>query len=117
MTAARVRNLLLGLIAASLLAGCGASKASRPACPAGQRCLLFGNGAEPVTLDPHRSTGTWEEHILSDVDMGLTQDAPDGRAIPGMAERWETSPDGLTWTFHLRDALWSDGVPVTAGDF
>ena len=34
-----------------------------------------------------------------------------------MAERWETSADGLTWTFHLRDALWSDGVPVTADDF
>jgi oligopeptide transport system substrate-binding protein len=34
-----------------------------------------------------------------------------------MAERWTTSPDGLTWTFHLRDATWSDGVPVTADDF
>src|SRR5262249_31131642 len=37
--------------------------------------------------------------------------------IPGMAERWEVSPDGLTWTFFLRRANWSDGVPVTAYDF
>ena len=34
-----------------------------------------------------------------------------------MATSWETTPDGLTWTFHLRDAEWSDGVPVTADDF
>ena len=39
------------------------------------------------------------------------------RPIPGMATRWTTSPDGLTWTFYLREALWSDGVPVTAEDF
>ena len=35
-----------------------------------------------------------------------------------MAERWETSPDGLTWTFHLRKGVtWSDGDPVDANDF
>jgi oligopeptide transport system substrate-binding protein len=115
-----MRNLIvsLGLAAATLglLAGCQ-GKASRPPCPAGQLCLEMGNNFDPVTLDPHKSTGTWEDHILSDVDMGLTQDAADGTTIPGMAERWETSPDGLVWTFHLRDAKWSDGQPVTADDF
>jgi oligopeptide transport system substrate-binding protein len=49
--------------------------------------------------------------------MGLTQDAADGTTIPGMAESWDTSADGLTWTFHLRKAQWSDGTPVTADDF
>ncbi|MBS0408860.1 MAG: peptide ABC transporter substrate-binding protein, partial [Proteobacteria bacterium] len=98
------------------LLGCQA-KPQRPPCPAGKLCLLLGNGSEPATLDPHKSTGTWEDRILSDLDMGLTQDDPAGRPIPGMAERWETSPDGLVWTFHLRDAKWSDGEPVTADDF
>ena len=37
--------------------------------------------------------------------------------VPGMAESWEISPDGMTYTFHLRDAKWSDGKPVTSGDF
>ena len=37
--------------------------------------------------------------------------------MPGLATAWETSPDGLVWTFHLREAKWSDGVPVTADDF
>ena len=42
----------------------------------------------------------------------------DGKLAPGQAETWETSEDGLTWTFHLRDGLkWSDGSALTANDF
>src|SRR5207244_1640750 len=55
--------------------------------------------------------------IIGDLMMGLTTEAADGSAMPGMATSWETSPDGLTWTFHLRQASWSDGEPVTADDF
>ena len=107
----------LALAGAFALSACGGTGGARPACPANERCLLIGNGAEPNTLDPHRSTGTWEHRILADMFLGLTQDDANGRPIPGMATRWETSSDGLTWTFHLRDARWSDGVPVTADDF
>ncbi|MEI9964872.1 MAG: peptide ABC transporter substrate-binding protein [Caulobacteraceae bacterium] len=49
--------------------------------------------------------------------IGLTEATADGKVGPGMATSWETSPDGLVWTFHLRDADWSDGTPVTADDF
>ena len=49
--------------------------------------------------------------------MGLTTEDAGGQPIPGMAESWQTSPDGLTWTFNLREAQWSDGTPVTAEDF
>ena len=109
---ARSKTLIVGLAAFSLLSltGC-AQEASRPACPAGQVCLQLGNGPEPASLDPHKSTGTWEDRIISDLLMGLTADDPSGKSIPGMAERWTTSPDGLVWTFYLRDAVWSDGVP------
>src|SRR5205823_1403508 len=50
---------------------------------------------------------------------GLTQyDPRDLHPVPAVAERWEVSPDGLEYTFHLRaDARWSDGAPVTAADF
>lgn len=48
--------------------------------------------------------------------MGLTTTDADGNTIPGMAEKWE-SADNKTWTFHLRDAKWSNGDPVTAEDF
>ncbi|HEX4105548.1 MAG TPA: peptide ABC transporter substrate-binding protein [Rhizomicrobium sp.] len=79
--------------------------------------FYFGNAAEPFTLDPTLSDASWEFYIIGDLMMGLTTEDVMARPIPGMAERWETSPDGLTWTFHLRDAVWSDGVPLTAGDF
>jgi len=49
--------------------------------------------------------------------MGLTTEGPSGDPIPGAATHWEVTPDGLTWTFHLRPHLWSDGVPVTSADF
>jgi oligopeptide transport system substrate-binding protein len=111
-----IRNLFL-VMALIWLAGCGAGGPSRPVCPKDQRCLHIGNTSEPVSLDPQRSTGVWEDHIQSDMFVGLTQDAADGSVVPGMAESWSTSPDGRVWTFHLRDAQWSDGAPVTADDF
>jgi oligopeptide transport system substrate-binding protein len=105
------------LAAALLLAGCQ-GKVQRPACPAGQVCLEYGNTTEPLTLDPQTATTTTEFAIVGDLIMGLTTDAPDASVQPGAATSWETSPDGLVWTFHLRrDAVWSDGVPVTADDF
>ena len=81
------------------------------------RTLQIGNGAEPLSLDPHQASGTWENRIIGDMLQGLTTDDPQGRPIPGMATEWSTSPDGLVWTFKLRDAKWSDGQPVTAEDF
>lgn len=91
--------------------------AQRPACPAGKVCLEYGNDTEPLSLDPQRAELVTESLVIGDLMMGLTTEAADGTVIPGMAERWETSADGLTWTFHLRPARWSDGAPVTADDF
>ncbi len=79
--------------------------------------LYRGNGAEPISLDPHKAQGTWENNVIGDMFIGLFTEDMAGEAIPGMADRWSVSDDGLTWTFTLRDAVWSDGVPVTAGDF
>ena len=75
-------------------------------------------GAEPQTLDPQRTTSGLETAIESDLYEGLTARGPDGRVVPGAAERWEVSTDGKSWTFHLRpDERWSNGVPLTADDF
>ena len=76
-----------------------------------------GNAAEPNTLDPSLVDAVWEMDILLDLLVGLMMLDENARPIPGMAESWTTSPDGLTWTFKLREALWSDGKPVTAEDF
>lgn len=88
------------------------------ASPAPALTLHRGNAQEPDTLDPHRATAQWEGNIIGDMLMGLLTEDAAGEPIPGMAESYETSDDGLVWTFHIRaDAVWSDGVPVTAGDF
>ncbi|HEY1707507.1 MAG TPA: peptide ABC transporter substrate-binding protein [Rhizomicrobium sp.] len=79
--------------------------------------LNRGNGGEPKSLDPHFIDALNESNIVGDLLTGLTTLDPAARPIPGSALRWETSPDGKTWTFHLRDQLWSDGTPVTAQDF
>jgi len=108
--------MTLLVLTLAALAACQ-RESHRPACPPGDLCLLYGNGAEPATLDPAKIDGVWENVIVSQMIIGLTQFGPDGKVVPAIARSWETSPDGLTWTFHLRDANWSDGVPVTADDF
>ena len=108
---------ILALLLAFAALGACQDTARRPACPAGEVCLEYGNNLEPATLDPHKSNLVDEATVISDLMEGLTTDAPDGSPAPGAALRWETSPDGLTWTFHLREAVWSDGTPVTADDF
>jgi len=76
-----------------------------------------GNAAEPDTLDPHIASTAWENHIIGELFLGLTTDDPEGKPMPGVAESWSVSADGLTWTFKLRKGMtWSDGVPVKASD-
>lgn len=107
---------ILAAMALAALAAC-APRAAVQTCDPGHKCLHIGNSAEPISLDPNIITSIQDDNIVSDMIMGLTQTAEDGKTIPGMAESWTTSPDGLVWTFKLRDAKWSDGAPVTAGDF
>jgi len=81
--------------------------------------LIFNNGADPETIDPAVMTGVTEHTLALALYEGLvTHDPATLEARPGVAERWETSDDLLTYTFHLRkDAKWSNGEPVTAADF
>ncbi len=95
--------------------GCG-GPADRPDNMSGVE-LHRGNTAEPLSLDPHKSSGTWENNIIGDMFIGLFTENAAAEPVPGMAESWTVSEDGLVWTFMLRDSTWSDGVPVTAEDF
>lgn len=114
-------KLLVAIALALTLMGCGGSKdaGNKNANQAEQGVVLHrGNGAEPNTLDPHQANGTWENNIIGDMLMGLFTEGPDGKPIYGAAIDHKISKDGLTHTFILRDdAVWSDGVPVTADDF
>ncbi|MEP7053379.1 MAG: ABC transporter substrate-binding protein, partial [Pseudomonadota bacterium] len=79
----------------------------------------FVNGAEPKTLDPSLITGEPEGRIAESIFEGLTRrDAKSLEPVPGAAESWDVTPDGKTYTFHLRqNGQWSDGHPLTAQDF
>ena len=84
-----------------------------------EQVLHRGLSADLSSLDPHLITGLFEINVVSALFEGLVGEHPEtGAPVPGVAERWETSADGLTWTFHLRaNAKWSNGDPVTAQDF
>ena len=76
------------------------------------------NCSEPGSIDPHQASGDWENRIIGDYIEGLMTEDANAEAIPGQAESYTVSEDGLVYTFTLRDGIqWSDGTPVTAGDF
>jgi oligopeptide transport system substrate-binding protein len=120
-----IRNVLLGCLLGALVAltGCGRREAAPSPAPAppGPRLktLNFGNGAEVQDIDPQIVTGIPEHKIVTALCEGLVaEDAHDLHPVPGVAASWDISPDGLVYTFHLRDnARWSNGDAVTADDF
>jgi oligopeptide transport system substrate-binding protein len=81
--------------------------------------VVVAQAVDNFTLDPQRMSWQHDLRVARSIYETLVTKDPDGvRFNPGVAERWETSPDGRTWTFHLRpDARWSNGDPVRAGDF
>ncbi len=104
------RASLLAL--AALLSLCGCQRAMDRAD------FVFLNGAEPETLDPSLITGQPEGRLAAALFEGLTSFDDHGRIVPGVAEKWDLSPDGRVYTFHLRhNARWTNGDPVTARDF
>lgn len=107
-------------LAASIMA---VSSANAAIVPAGTQLakvqeLVRGNGSEPASIDPQKVEGVPGSNITKDLFEGLvTQDAQ-GNTIPGQAESWTVSKDNKVFTFKIRDtAKWSNGDPVTAGDF
>src|SRR5258708_7893263 len=95
-----------------LLGGCSSKSGEDPGT------LVINNSTEVQTLDPGLEKGQPEYHVTLALFEGLTvYDPKDLSVKPGVAEKWEISPDGTVYTFHLRDAKWSNGDPVTARDF
>lgn len=112
-----VRLGLVGLLSVAL-AACGKRET---AADEGirTRTLLLGNLAEPASLDPHIVNSLTDMNVLMALCEGLTAlDEKTSQPLPGVAERWDVSADGLVYTFHLRaDARWSNGDRLTARDF
>lgn len=97
--------------------GLGGPAGCTPSGPGADLVIL--NGAEPESLDPHLVTGQADGRLVMALFEGLARfDPQTAQPVPGLAERWEATPDGRTYTFTLRpEARWSTGDPITAEDF
>ncbi|HAE42282.1 MAG TPA: peptide ABC transporter substrate-binding protein [Clostridiales bacterium] len=82
-----------------------------------EQILRVNWGSDPPDLDPQTTSDQLSMWILNSVMEGLVRLNPDGSIGKGLAESYSISEDGLTYTFYLRDAYWSDGTPITSHDF
>lgn len=99
------------------LAGCG-NKKDEVKLDTDQHLNL--SMALPRTFDWGKATDADSFYIINFLMDGLTRVVNDGKIDsiePALAEKWDTSEDGKIWTFHLRDAKWTDDKPVTAQQF
>src|SRR5215210_6640509 len=70
---------------------------------------------DPRSLDPALSTDVPTGRAVGYLFDGLTRFSPDAKVEPGLATHWDVTPDGLTYTFHLRSGIkFHDGSPMTA---
>ncbi len=97
----------------------GAAPSSEGSTPSanGGKYLNVMLSTNVMSLDTNLATDGDSFEVIADCIDGLTQMDAEGAAIPAIAEDWDISEDGLTYTFHLRDAKWANGDPVTANDF
>ncbi len=96
----------------------GETEAAAEGESTGEKELKVQIGPNPETIDPALNSAVDGGNMLLHAFECLLIVDQDGVLQPGQAESWETSEDGLTWTFHLRDGLkWSDGTDLTANDF
>jgi len=112
----RLAGVLLGLMA--LLNGSCARRATTVDQATQAGVLHLSVGSEPTDLDPQTVTGLGDAKIIAALfEPIVTFDPLTLAPRPALAERWDISPDGLTYTFHLRPtARWSNGDPITAED-
>jgi oligopeptide transport system substrate-binding protein len=94
----------------------GGSSGDSAASPANADLRMA--GADPITLDPALASDAGSAGYIVEIFGGLVTLDRDLKIVPDLAESWDVSPDGLTYTFHIRpDAKFHDGKPVTADDF
>lgn len=104
-----IRPLLL-TIAALALTACGSSGP-----PSRHELIDSRDNYDPRSLDPALSTDVPTGRAVAYVFDGLTRFDPDAKVEPSLATRWDVSPDGRTYTFHLRQGVkFTDGSPLTA---
>ena len=98
-----------------LFVGCGCTSSSTPR-PATSSTLIYAQPEDPKTLDPINTDIAEAVHVLTNIfDTLVTYHDETNEIVPALAEKWEQSEDGLTWTFHLRPGVtFHDGTPLNS---
>ena len=116
--------LAAAMVSTTVLSGCGGSKDNGAGAGDAGAVAEEGNhlvvqlGPDPETMDPALNSAIDASNMIIHLFEPLLSMDKDNNVIGGMAETWEVSEDGLTYTFHLRDGLkWSDGSEFTSEDF
>ena len=105
-------TLLISLISASLIVTACSNKSKT-----NSNLITVDIGADISTLDPQMTEDVQSSRVAYDLFEGLVTQDQSNKPIPGLAEKWDISPDGKTYTFHLRSGIkFSDGSPITAAD-
>ena len=114
-----MKKALAFALALVLVLGLAACGGETPAAEGGKSGAYLGVmlGTNVMSLDTDLATDGDSFEVIADCIDGLMQMDADGAAVPAIAESYDLSDDGCTYTFHLRDANWSNGAPVTANDF
>lgn len=112
-----MRRFVIVLLAGVLLAGFVLPSAAQTGGPRYGGTLRAGMQTDPVGLDPHLTTATATRNMMENVYDTLVMVSAEGRYVPGLAESWTTSADGLTWTFRVRSGVrFHNGRTMTAED-
>ncbi len=106
-----MKKLFCMLLALVMLASCAVSAVAE------EKYLGVMLSTNVMSLDTNLATDGESFEVIADCIDGLMQMDADGAAIPAIAESYDLSDDGTVYTFHLRDAKWSNGAAVTAKDF
>jgi peptide/nickel transport system substrate-binding protein len=116
------RALLVPMASAVVLvlAGCGGgSTGTSPSGAAGPPVsggsIIYGADREPTCLDPHNNGDMPQTYVARQFLDSLVSERPDGTVVPWLADSWTTSPDGLTYTFKIKQGVkFHDGTPLDA---
>lgn len=119
----KILALILAFVMALSMTACGSDPVDGPATDdpvqgdKEGKILNVHVTAAIESIDPALTSAGDDFEVIGTMIEGLFQCDAAGAAIPGMAETYEKIDEGMTWVFHLRDAQWSNGDPVTADDF
>ncbi|WP_346870980.1 peptide ABC transporter substrate-binding protein [Clostridium sp. UBA5119] len=129
MKKTRIMALIMtAIMTGTLLLGCTKTKENEGEKPGDgntpvveetvEQKIVYNLGADPKTIDPQLNSAVDGSTIIHNAFEGLMREDENSQIVSGTAEKYEVSDDGTVYTFHIRkDAKWSDGKPVVAGDF